>query len=99
MFVYGGFFSFRIRRSTWLRLQLLSLPQYHISDVMRASLSQDLLHEVDPLLSEPHLAALSRRLKIVLETVVRCQERQEKDGGGEDVIYDDLDHLKESTEQ
>ncbi|XP_037546282.1 extracellular serine/threonine protein kinase FAM20C-like [Nematolebias whitei] len=89
----------RIRRSTWLRLQLLSLPQYHISDVMRASLSQDLLHKVAPLLSEPHLAALSRRLKIVLETVVRCQERQEKDGGGEDVIYDDLDNLKQSTEQ
>ncbi|KAK5608279.1 hypothetical protein CRENBAI_001569 [Crenichthys baileyi] len=58
----------RVRRSTWLRLRLLSLPQYHISDVMRASLSQDPLHKVAPLLSEPHLAALSRRLKTVLET-------------------------------
>uniref|UniRef100_A0A3Q2UA59 Family with sequence similarity 20 member C, like n=1 Tax=Fundulus heteroclitus TaxID=8078 RepID=A0A3Q2UA59_FUNHE len=84
----------RIRRSTWLRLRLLSLPQYHISDVMRASLSQDPLHKVAPLLSEPHLAALSRRLKTVLETVSRCQE-QHKDGGwGEDVIYDDLGDLK-----
>lgn len=66
---------------------------------MRASLSQDPLHKVDPLLSEPHLAALSRRLTTVLDTVSRCQERQKKDGGGEDVIYDDLVDLKEKTEQ
>uniref|UniRef100_A0A3B3CBD8 Family with sequence similarity 20 member C, like n=1 Tax=Oryzias melastigma TaxID=30732 RepID=A0A3B3CBD8_ORYME len=80
----------RIRRSTWLRLRLLSLPQYHISDVMRASLSTDPLHKVAPLLAEPHLAALSRRLKTVLDTVSRCQEQQKEDGR-EKVIYDDLD--------
>ncbi|XP_072240770.1 extracellular serine/threonine protein kinase FAM20C-like [Leuresthes tenuis] len=84
----------RIRRSTWLRLRLLSLRQYHISDVMRASLSRDPLHKVAPLLAEPHLAALSRRLKTVLETVSRCQNKQKENGGGEDVIYDDLAHLK-----
>lgn len=84
----------RIRRSTWLRLRLLSLPQYHISDVMRASLAQDPLHKVAPLLSEPHLAALSRRLKTVLETVSRCQEQHKDNGGAEDVIYDDLVDLK-----
>lgn len=55
---------------------------------MRASLSQDPLHAVAPLLSEPHLAALDRRLKTVLETVGRCQRRQ-SEGGGE-VIYDDI---------
>ncbi|XP_054866328.1 extracellular serine/threonine protein kinase FAM20C-like [Amphiprion ocellaris] len=49
----------RIRRSTWLRLRLLSLPQYRLSDVMRASLFSDPLHRVAPLLSEPHLAALN----------------------------------------
>uniref|UniRef100_A0A671W7K6 Family with sequence similarity 20 member C, like n=1 Tax=Sparus aurata TaxID=8175 RepID=A0A671W7K6_SPAAU len=61
----------RIRRTTWLRLRLLSLPQFRLSDVMRASLSHDPLHSVAPLLSEPHLAALDRRLKTVLETVSR----------------------------
>ncbi|RVE75892.1 hypothetical protein OJAV_G00003190 [Oryzias javanicus] len=86
----------RIRRSTWLRLRLLSLPQYHISDVMRASLSTDPLHKVAPLLAEPHLAALSRRLKTVLDTVSRCQEQQKEDSR-EKVIYDDLDSLRNST--
>nr|XP_015799049.2 extracellular serine/threonine protein kinase FAM20C [Nothobranchius furzeri] len=89
----------RIRHSTWLRLRLLSLPQYHISDVMRASLSQDPLHKVAPLLSEPHLAALSRRLKTVLETVSHCQEQRRNDGSGQNVIYDDLAHLKWSTKE
>ncbi|KAF7217823.1 extracellular serine/threonine protein kinase FAM20C-like [Nothobranchius furzeri] len=89
----------RIRHSTWLRLRLLSLPQYHISDVMRASLSQDPLHKVAPLLSEPHLTALSRRLKTVLETVSHCQEQRRNDGSGQNVIYDDLAHLKWSTKE
>lgn len=83
----------RIRRSTWLRLRLLSLPQYHISDVMRASLSTDPLHKVAPLLTEPHLAALSRRLKTVLDTVSLCQ-KQQKEAGRESVFYDDLDSLE-----
>ncbi|XP_039658877.1 extracellular serine/threonine protein kinase FAM20C-like isoform X2 [Perca fluviatilis] len=80
----------RIRRSTWLRLRLLSLSQYRLSDVMRASLSHDPLHSVAPLLSEPHLAALDRRLKTVLETVSRCQKRQSEDGGDGGVLYDDI---------
>uniref|UniRef100_A0A3Q3WYT6 FAM20 C-terminal domain-containing protein n=1 Tax=Mola mola TaxID=94237 RepID=A0A3Q3WYT6_MOLML len=85
----------RIRRSTWLRLRLLSLPQYRLSDVMRASLSQDPLHSVAPLLSEPHLAALNRRLETVLETVSRCQERHSGDRGADEVIYDDTAYLKD----
>ncbi|XP_068606870.1 extracellular serine/threonine protein kinase FAM20C [Brachionichthys hirsutus] len=80
----------RIRRSTWLRLRLLSLPPYRLSDVMRASLSQDPLHTVAPLLSEPHLAALDRRLKTVLDTVSRCQKSRSKYVGDDDVIYDDM---------
>ncbi|KAM9363766.1 extracellular serine/threonine protein kinase FAM20C-like [Symphorus nematophorus] len=87
----------RIRRSTWLRLRLLSLPQYRLSDVMRASLSHDPLHSVAPLLSEPHLAALDRRLKTVLETVSLCQKRQSEDGGDDDVIYDDIAYLKDTV--
>ncbi|XP_069545654.1 extracellular serine/threonine protein kinase FAM20C-like [Brachyistius frenatus] len=80
----------RIRRSTWQHLRLLSLPEYRLSDVMRASLSRDPLHRVAPLLAEPHLAALNRRLKTVLETVSRCLKQQRGDGGGGEVIYDDL---------
>nr|XP_046228929.1 extracellular serine/threonine protein kinase FAM20C-like [Scatophagus argus]XP_046228938.1 extracellular serine/threonine protein kinase FAM20C-like [Scatophagus argus]XP_046228946.1 extracellular serine/threonine protein kinase FAM20C-like [Scatophagus argus] len=87
----------RIRRSTWLRLRLLTLPQYRLSDVMSASLSLDPLHSVAPLLSEPHLAALDRRLKTVLETVSRCQKRQSEDGADGEVIYDDIVHLKDTT--
>lgn len=86
----------RIRRSTWLRLRLLSLPQYRLSDVMRASLSHDPLHAVAPLLSEPHLAALNRRLNTVLETVSRCQKRQ-TERGGDEVIYDDIAYLKDTV--
>uniref|UniRef100_A0A8C2Z6T3 Family with sequence similarity 20 member C, like n=1 Tax=Cyclopterus lumpus TaxID=8103 RepID=A0A8C2Z6T3_CYCLU len=77
----------RIHRSTWLRLQLLSLPRYRLSDVMRASLSRDPLHIVAPLLSELHLAALDRRLKTVLETVSRCLERR---GGADEVIKNEV---------
>ncbi|CAJ1054105.1 extracellular serine/threonine protein kinase FAM20C [Xyrichtys novacula] len=84
----------RIRRSTWLRLRLLSLPQYRLSDVMRASLSHDPLHKVAPLLSEPHLAALDRRLKTVLETVNRCLENA---AGRSEVLYDDLVSLKDTV--
>ncbi|XP_029951129.1 extracellular serine/threonine protein kinase FAM20C-like [Salarias fasciatus] len=82
----------RIRRSTWLRLLLLSTPQYRLSDVMRASLSRDPLHRVAPLLAEPHLAALDRRLNAVLKTVSRCQKQQR----GEEVVYDDLPHLPDA---
>ena len=58
---------------------------------MRASLSHDPLHSVAPLLSEPHLAALDRRLKTVLETVSHCQKQKSKD----EVIYDDTAYLKD----
>ncbi|XP_075941428.1 extracellular serine/threonine protein kinase FAM20C-like [Anarhichas minor] len=81
----------RIRRSTWLRLQLLTLSRYRLSDVMRASLSRDPLHTVAPLLSEPHLAALDRRLKTVLKTVSQCRKRR-----GDEVIYDDVSYLKDT---
>lgn len=62
---------------------------------MRASLSQDPLHSVAPMLLEPHLAALNRRLKTALETVSRCQKRQSEDGGDDEVIYDDIPYLKD----
>lgn len=77
----------RIRRSTLLRLRLLSSPQYRLSDVMRASLSQDPLAAVAPLLTEPHLSALDRRLAAVLQTVQRCLLQHQH---LHDVIYDDI---------
>ncbi|MCJ8747521.1 hypothetical protein PDJAM_G00154450 [Pangasius djambal] len=77
----------RIRRSTLLRLRLLSSPQYRLSDVMRASLSQDPLAAVAPLLTEPHLSALDRRLAAVLQRVQRCLLQHQHH---HDVIYDDI---------
>lgn len=62
---------------------------------MRASLSRDPLHSVAPLLSEPHLTALDRRLKTVLETVRRCQQQRRENGGVDDVIFDDTPYLKD----
>uniref|UniRef100_A0A4W4E8D6 FAM20 C-terminal domain-containing protein n=1 Tax=Electrophorus electricus TaxID=8005 RepID=A0A4W4E8D6_ELEEL len=61
-----------IKRSTLLRLRLLARPEYRLSDVMRDSLGRDPLK---PILTEPHLQALDRRLEHVLRTVVRCVKR------------------------
>ncbi|KAJ8406689.1 hypothetical protein AAFF_G00296050 [Aldrovandia affinis] len=79
----------RIRRSTLLRLHLLSLPQFRLSDIMRESLSQDRLAAVAPLLSQAHLSALDRRLAAVLQAVRHCQERHHHLGSNE-VIYNDI---------
>ncbi|KAL1005701.1 hypothetical protein UPYG_G00062570 [Umbra pygmaea] len=89
----------KIRHSTLLRLRLLSQPQYRLSDVMRESLSHDPLFSVAPLLSEPHLSALDRRLATVLQTVRDCQERQRshRGGGADEVIYDDVSDYKTSV--
>ncbi|XP_019906244.2 extracellular serine/threonine protein kinase FAM20C isoform X2 [Esox lucius] len=74
-----------IRRSTLMRLRLLSLPGHRLSDVMRESLSRDPLDTVAPLLSEPHLTALDRRLATVLQAVNSCM------GHHDNVIHDDLE--------
>lgn len=52
---------------------------------MRESLAADPLAVVAPLLSEPHLSALDRRLAKVLKVVEICQEKHR------DVVYDDLE--------
>ncbi|KAK9399917.1 extracellular serine/threonine protein kinase FAM20C-like [Crotalus adamanteus] len=52
-----------IKKSTFLRLQLLATEPYRLSDVMRESLASDPL---SPVLSEAHLEALDRRLKKIL---------------------------------
>lgn len=59
-----------------MRIQLLSRPDFRLSDVMRESLKQDPL---SPVLSEPHLLALDRRLQKVLRVVQRCIRRLGQD--------------------
>ncbi|XP_072523850.1 pseudokinase FAM20A [Salminus brasiliensis] len=61
-----------IKRSTLLRLRLLARPEYRLSDVMRESLGRDTLR---PILTEPHLQALDRRLDRVLRAVGRCLKK------------------------
>lgn len=61
-----------IKRSTLLRLRLLAEPAYRLSEVMRESLEGDALR---PVLTEPHLLALDRRLARVLRAVQRCMRK------------------------
>ncbi|KAM3864455.1 extracellular serine/threonine protein kinase FAM20C-like [Diretmus argenteus] len=82
----------RIRHSTLLRLRLLSHPGLRLSDVMRESLAQDPLQGVAPLLSEPHLSALDRRLATVLQVVRTCQDHHD------DVNYDDMEGYYQQPE-
>nr|XP_040032668.1 pseudokinase FAM20A [Gasterosteus aculeatus aculeatus] len=72
-----------IKRSTLLRLRLLARPEFRLSDVMRESLEGDSLR---PILTEPHLSALDRRLQKVLRTVQRCVRRL----GEDEVILKDF---------
>ncbi|RVE59425.1 hypothetical protein OJAV_G00188360 [Oryzias javanicus] len=72
-----------IKRSTLLRLQLLARPEFRLSEVMTESLGTDPLQ---PVLTEPHLLALDRRLQKVLRTVQRCVRRF----GKEEVITSDF---------
>lgn len=65
-----------IKQSTLLHLQLLSKHNYRLSDVMRESLQGDPLQ---PVLTEPHLLALDRRLQKVLRVVQRCVRRLGED--------------------
>ncbi|XP_062990629.1 extracellular serine/threonine protein kinase FAM20C-like [Elgaria multicarinata webbii] len=72
-----------IKKSTFLRLQLLAMEPYRLSDVMRESLAAD---HLSPVLSEPHLKALDRRLQKVLAMVNHCIKKGER----EDVLLNDL---------
>nr|XP_005549005.1 extracellular serine/threonine protein kinase FAM20C [Macaca fascicularis] len=74
----------RIRKSTYLRLQLLAKEEYKLSLLMAESLRGD---QVAPVLYQPHLEALDRRLRVVLQAVRDCVERD----GLRSVVEDDLD--------
>lgn len=73
----------RIRRSTYLRLQLLAQEEHRLSLLMAESLRAD---RVAPVLFQPHLEALDRRLRIVLRAVGVCLEKD----GPHSVVEDDL---------
>ena len=74
----------RIRKSTYLRLQLLAKEEYKLSLLMAESLRQD---RVAPVLFSPHLEALDRRLRLVLQAVGDCVGKD----GLRRVVDDDLD--------
>uniref|UniRef100_A0A3B5M4T0 FAM20 C-terminal domain-containing protein n=1 Tax=Xiphophorus couchianus TaxID=32473 RepID=A0A3B5M4T0_9TELE len=52
----------RVRKSTHLRLQLLAKEEYKLSVLMAESMTRDRL---DPILIQPHLDAMDRRLRLV----------------------------------
>ncbi|XP_034525511.1 extracellular serine/threonine protein kinase FAM20C isoform X1 [Ailuropoda melanoleuca] len=73
----------RVRKSTYLRLQLLAKEEYRLSLLMAESLRED---RVAPILYQPHLEALDRRLRIVLQAIRDCVEKD----GPHSVVEDDL---------
>nr|XP_040047246.1 extracellular serine/threonine protein kinase FAM20C [Gasterosteus aculeatus aculeatus] len=76
----------RLKTSTYLRLQLLAQEEYQLSSLMEESLLRDRL---SPILIRPHLHALDRRLRLVLQVLAGCIEKEghgnvlEEDVGGD----------------
>nr|XP_056702529.1 extracellular serine/threonine protein kinase FAM20C-like [Euleptes europaea] len=81
-----------IKKSTFSRLQLLATEPYLLSDVMRESLAADRL---SPVLFEPHLKALDRRLQKVLVMVKSCMKK----GQGKGVLLDDQGGQQDVTSE
>ncbi|XP_074476917.1 extracellular serine/threonine protein kinase FAM20C [Sebastes fasciatus] len=73
----------RVRKSTHLRLQLLAKEEYKLSMLMAESLVRDRLF---PILIQPHLDAMDRRLRQVLNVLSECIEKE----GYSYVVEDDL---------
>ncbi|XP_042861833.1 extracellular serine/threonine protein CG31145-like, partial [Penaeus japonicus] len=61
-----------IRHSTLSTLLRFHTGPQHLSEAMRASMSVD---PINPILWEPHMAALDRRLNIILQIVRECVEK------------------------
>ncbi|XP_056263847.1 extracellular serine/threonine protein kinase FAM20C isoform X1 [Pseudoliparis swirei] len=80
----------RVRKSTYLRLQLLAKEEYQLSSLMEESLIRDRL---SPVLLQRHLQAMDRRLRRVLQVLAGCIE---KEGYGnvvdEDVVGNTATH-------
>ncbi|KAI5623164.1 extracellular serine/threonine protein kinase FAM20C [Silurus asotus] len=73
----------RVKRSTHLRLQLLAKGEYKLSILMEESLQRDSL---SPILIQPHLEAMDRRLRLVLQVLADCIEKE----GYSSVVEDDM---------
>ncbi|XP_072225158.1 extracellular serine/threonine protein kinase FAM20C-like [Leuresthes tenuis] len=73
----------RVRKSTYLRLQLLAKEEYQLSSLMEESLLHDRL---SPVLIQPHLQAMDRRLRLVLQVLAGCIEKE----GYVNVVEEDL---------
>ncbi|KAF7705236.1 extracellular serine/threonine protein kinase FAM20C [Silurus meridionalis] len=73
----------RVKRSTHLRLQLLAKGEYKLSILMEESLQKDSL---SPILIQPHLEAMDRRLRLVLQVLADCIEKE----GYSSVVEDDM---------
>ncbi|NXT68828.1 FA20C kinase, partial [Chaetops frenatus] len=78
----------RIRKSTYLRLQLLAKEEYKLSLLMKESLLKD---KIAPILYQPHLEAMDRRLRIVLKAVSDCIEKDGYDSVVENDFNTDVD--------
>lgn len=72
-----------MRKSTYLRLQLLAKEEYQLSSMMEESLLRDRL---SPILIQPHLQAMDRRLRLVVQVVAGCIEKE----GYVNVVEEDL---------
>uniref|UniRef100_A0A671SVL1 Extracellular serine/threonine protein kinase FAM20C-like n=1 Tax=Sinocyclocheilus anshuiensis TaxID=1608454 RepID=A0A671SVL1_9TELE len=74
----------RVKRSTYLRLQLLAKEDFKLSSLMEESLLQD---QLAPILIRPHLEAMDRRLRLVLKVLADCAEKE----GFLSVVENDLE--------
>lgn len=83
MFYLLLFSVLRVKKSTYLRLQLLAKEEYQLSSLMEESLLQD---QLAPILIKPHLEAMDRRLRVVLNALVDCVEKE----GFSSVVEEDL---------
>lgn len=73
----------RVKKSTHLRLQLLAKEEYKLSVLMEESLQRDSLA---PILIQPHLEAMDRRLRLVLQVLADCIDKE----GYSSVVEDDM---------
>ncbi|XP_076154525.1 extracellular serine/threonine protein kinase FAM20C [Alosa pseudoharengus] len=80
----------RVKKSTHLRLQLLAKEEYKLSTLMEESLRRDRLA---PILIRPHLDAMDRRLRLVLQVLSDCIEKE----GYANVVEDDLSEPQQTA--
>lgn len=73
----------RVKKSTHLRLQLVAKEEFKLSSLMEESLQTDTL---SPILIRPHLEAMDRRLRLVLQVLADCIEKE----GYSNVVEDDM---------